>query len=530
MTIRDVHISLMSIATAILLFALLILLAYGYNLITFPYDYDQGEGFELVDTIMFSEFRYPYQNTDSYPYYSSNYPPLYHVLAVPFVWLFGAGYWYGRLLSLIATLFGALAIFYVVNREGEHRWLAGLSALAFLSSNTVYHIAPLFRQHIMMVMFEIIAVVILARAVPRQQNKSILLGLLLIIIAGYTKQLATFTAIAVLAWMVLRNPHHAIIWITRFVLAGGAIFLWLTIDTNGEWWRQAIVANVNQFNPFQTFGLTALWLRLHLLLIVPAVLMVLYELYFERLSLYSVWFVVTTVFGAFGSGTWGAGDSYFATSIAAMCILSGIFFTKLIQHDWSRVVETRYRRWWSQLQLPQTVIVQGALVIIPLLYIGYGVMTFKMPTDGWLFGTVATVLNVEPNVMGRHYDSAGYRVEGYANIGHFVTAEDHTNGDYIVERINQTDTPVMSEEAGFSLAAGRDVITNPTQLRNLWLNGMWNGDELIADIDDQIFGLIIFRAQFYPVPVLEAVGEHYVIDETVRLNGFEYQLLRPIDQ
>ena len=156
-------------------------------------------------------------------------------------------------------------------------------------------------------------------------------------------------------------------------------------------------------------------------------------------------------------------------------------------------------------------------------------MTFKMPTEGAVFGEIASVFNIQPNVFDRHYDSASYDVLGYANIGHFVTKTDIENGDYIVELIRQTDAPVMSEEAGFSIAAGRDVITNPTQLRNLWLNGLWNGDELLAEIENQSFGMIIFRAQFYPVPVLEVIGQTYTIEETVTLNGFEYLILRPLE-
>ena len=524
---KRVHSGLMWIATIILLFALIVLLAYSYNLITFPYDYDQGEGFELVDTILFSEFRYPYQNTDSYPYYSSNYPPLYHVIAAPFVWIFGEAYWYGRLLSLISTLIAAGAIIYAVNKETQHRWIAILSGLAFLSSNTVYHIAPLIRQHIMMVMFETVAIVILAYAFPKRNAKGILIGLLLIIVAGYTKQLAAITAIAVLAWMFLRNPQRAIIWGFRFALAGGAIFLWLTVDTSGEWWRQAIVANVNEFNPFQTFGLSLLWLRLHLLLIIPALLMLIYELFFDRLSLYSVWFLAATVLGAFGSGTWGAGDSYFATSIAGMCILSGIFLGRSLKHQWI-LSDNAYTLLLTPLKNSAKLMSQIALIVIPVMYIGYGIMTLKLPTEGTFFGTVANILNIQPNVFDRHYDSASYDTSGYANIGHFVTKEDIENGDAIVDLIRDTDAPVMSEEAGFSLAAGRDVITNPTQLRNLWLNGMWNGNELLADIENQEFGLIIFRAQFYPVPVLEAIGDHYAIEETIFMNGFEYLILRPV--
>ena len=524
---KQLHIGLMSLATIILLFACFVLLAYSYNLITFPYDYDQGEGFELVDTILFSEFRYPYQNTDQYPYYSSNYPPLYHVIAAPFVWVFGEAYWYGRLLSALSTVIAALAIMFAVNRETAHRWIALLSGLAFLSSNTVYHIAPLFRQHIMMVMFETIAIVILASAVPKKQNRLIIIGLLLLIIAGYTKQLAAITALATLAWMFLRNPMRGIKYALGFTLLGGLIFAWLTIDTNGEWWRQTIVANVNEFNPFQTFGLTLLWLRLHFFLIIPALLMTLYDLYFDRLSLYSVWFVMATILGAFGSGTWGAGDSYFATSIAGMCILSGIFVGRILQDGWLLRSDNAYARLLAPLQASKKILMPLMLVLIPILYLGYGVMTFKMPTDGAIFATVASTFNIRPNIFDRHYDSAGYGVLGYANIGHFVTQTDIENGDYIVDLIRQTDAPVMSEEAGFSIVAEREVITNPTQLRNLWLNGLWNGDELLAEIENQVFGMIIFRAQFYPVPVLEVIGRTYSIEETVTLNGFEYLILRP---
>ncbi|MGB7340781.1 MAG: glycosyltransferase family 39 protein [Phototrophicaceae bacterium] len=526
---KRLHLGLMSLATFILVFASLVFVAYSYNLITFPYDYDQGEGFELVDTILFSEFRYPYQNTDQYPYYSSNYPPLYHVIAAPFVWIFGEAYWYGRLLSAISTVIAALAIMFAVNRETSHRWIAVLSGLAFLSSNTVYHIAPLFRQHIMMVMFETLAIVLLAHAIPKKQNRLILTGLLLLIIAGYTKQLAAITALATIAWMLLRNPIRGIKYTLGFTLVGGLIFAWLTVDTNGEWWRQTIVANVNEFNPFQTFGLTLLWLRLHVLLIIPAILMVLYDLYFNRLSLYSVWFVMATILGAFGSGTWGAGDSYFATSIAAMCILSGIFLGRTLQNGWSLQSNNRYIGLLAPIKASKTILMPVMLILIPSLYIGYGIMTFKMPTEGAVFGEIASVFNIQPNVFDRHYDSASYDVLGYANIGHFVTKTDIENGDYIVELIRQTDAPVMSEEAGFSIAAGRDVITNPTQLRNLWLNGLWNGDELLAEIENQSFGMIIFRAQFYPVPVLEVIGQTYTIEETVTLNGFEYLILRPLE-
>lgn len=502
-----------SIASIILLFSFVVYVAYAVNLMSFPFDYDQGEGFELVDTIMFSQFEFPFQDTESFPFYSSNYPPVYHIIAAPFVWIFGEAYWYGRLLSFLSTIVTATAIYYAIFRETKTRWIAVLSGLAFLASNTVYHIGPLFRQHISMVMFETLAVVILVRAFPARDKRGIALSFFLLILAGYTKQLAAFTAIAVLLWMLLRNPRRAIVWGTGFAVAGLAVFAWLYLATNGEWWRQAIVANVNQYNPLQAFGLFRLWFGLHGFLIIPAVLMIMWELYRDRLSAYSLWFIVTAILGGIGSSAWGAGDSYFATTIAATCVLAGLFLGKVARGDFG-VTTVRY----------------AGVIIIPLLFVGYGIATLKMPTDQPFFREIAQIFNIQPNVTDSFYDSATWEAGGYARIGYFITQEDIDAGYEIVARMNElpADVPVLSEEAGFSIVAGREVITNPTQLLNLSRTNNFDGSAFISMIEEQAFGLIIMRAQFYPTSVLVAISENYTRDEVIRMNGFDYALLRPI--
>ena len=250
------HQLLLLAAIVALAFSFLVYLLYAANLIAFPYDYDQGEGFEVHDTVLFSRGQLPYRDTEAYPFYASNYPPLFHVMAAPFVWFFGPAYWYGRLLGFVGSLVTAAAIAYAVYRDGKgQRSIALLSALAFLSSNFVYHIGPLYRQHTMMVTFETVAVVILAAAFQRRDKRGIALALLLLIGAGYTKQLAAITAVAAIAWMFLRGPRRALLWSAAFIIGGGAIFIWLNVASEGQWWLQAIVANVNDFLPDQ-----ALWL------------------------------------------------------------------------------------------------------------------------------------------------------------------------------------------------------------------------------------------------------------------------------
>ena len=261
-----------------------------------------------------------------------------------------------------------------------------------------------------------------------------------------------------------------------------------------------------------------LWFKLHGLLLVPAALLVIYELYFDRLSIYSVWFVFTALFGGIASGAWGAGDSYFVTSVAAACILSGIFFSRMLASDWQipRILRGSSRATLSG----------ATLILIPLLYLGYARATLKMPTDG-VFAPIANALGVQANVREDFYDSATYFVGGYARIGYLLTAEDHAAGAEILRLVAETDAPVLSEEAGFTLAAGRDVVTNPTQLRNLHRAGLFQGDELIGMIERGEFGLLILRALFYPPPVLEAMDRRYEYKRTIHMNGFDYLILYP---
>jgi hypothetical protein len=532
------HRVLIIAALIVMIFHLAVYVAYAANLIPFPFDYDQGEGFELYDTLLFSQFQSPYRDLEPYPYYASNYPPVFHLIAVPFAWLFGPQYWYGRLLGFLGTLVTAYAIGYAVWKDGQHRTgrgrliIAGLAGLAFLASNITYRQGPLLRQHMSMVMFETLAVVILTQAenlafVSWRKRRLFLIGFGMLILAGYTKQLAAYSAIGVLLWLFLRNPRRAIAWGGLFAAVGAGIFALLYITTDGQWWKQAIAANVNNIFWPQVEGLFRLWYGLHGFLIIPALLLCLYQLYFERLSLYVVWFVVTLTLGGVSSGTWGGGDSYFATSVAGLSLLSGIFFSRWLSGDFRFQAGNYLSRIMGIFRPLAPIVTASALLIVPLLYVGYGRAVLKMPTTGVVFEQLADWWDIEPNALNGFYDSAGRIAGGYSDIGHFVTEQDYANAERIADYIRTSEKPVLSEEAGFSFRAGRDVVSNPTQLLNIWLRGQYDGTTLINQIDRQEFGYVILRAQFYPTRVLLAIARAYDTVEVIPMNGFEYIIKAP---
>ncbi len=516
---RDLGIVLTLLAVLVYVGYLIVYVVYAVDLFRWPFDYDQGEGFELYDAILYSRGEWPYRDSAAYPFYASNYPPLFHMLIVPLLPVLGPQVLAGRLVSFTATLITGGVIFAIVQRKVGGWFIPLISGLAFLASNYVYQVGPLCRMHMTMVMFETLAVAFIAEFEhPRHGRRNLILGLLMLLCAGYTKQMAVFTVAALLSYVFLRDVKKAIAAGVLLAAVAGAIFWLLNVVTEGQWWINIIQANVNEFDYRQTVFLFGQWFRLHTVFILLAAGYLTYELFWDRLSAYSLWFFFSLGAGAL-SGKWGAGFGYFTTAVAAACLTSGLALGRL------RNVDCR-----SQLAIRNSQSATRTLlaVLIPLLYLLQAPRMLHMPTSGPVFGSLARALGVADALIEGDCVTFQYHdAMGYTQLGHLLTADDYTAGEEILNYVRTADGPAFSEEAMFSLLTGEPVVTNPTQLLNLYHNGLLDTTEIIERISRQEFGVVIFRAQFYPQPVLDAIGQNYQPVEHLCMNGFYYHILWP---
>jgi hypothetical protein len=262
-----------------------------------------------------------------------------------------------------------------------------------------------------------------------------------------------------------------------------------------------IEANINEYDYRQAFFLYGQWFRLHAVVLILALLLVLYELYFDRLSLFSVWAVFAAAGGAL-AGKWGAGESYFITAVVAGILAAARFLSRL--EGWA--VRWPAGRATTALVVPLALLLQAALV-------------FHMPTDHPLTRPVARLLGLEGV---RYVDRVGY-----TQLGHLPTAEDLRNGWEVVAYVRSAPGPALTEEASWALWADKEPVTHPTQLLNLYKSGKLNPEPLIQMIREQQFGVVVLRAQFYPQPVLDAIGQAYRPIDDVPVNGFLYRILVP---
>ncbi len=488
---------------------LAVYVTYAVDLFRWPYDYDQGESFELYDAILHSRGEWPYRDSSTYPFYASNYPPLFHVLMVPLFPIFGQRLLAGRVLSFTITLLTAAAIGWTVRRRTGGTFIPLMAALAYPASNFVYHVGPLSRQHLTMVFLETLAVYFAAEIQDKRHGRrNLLLALLFLFMAGYAKQLAVFTAAAIFGYLFLLRPLRSVAWAAGFGAVFGAIFLLINWATDGQWWVNTIAANVNEYMVPQLLHLTRTWFSVHTLFILLAAGFVLYEVYVDRISVYALWFVFGLGTGIM-SGKWGAGEAYWVTSVAAAIVLSGFALGRA--RAW--VAERRPR--WAP----------AVAIAVPLLFLLQAPRMLHLPTAGPVWGPVARVLGVEGRSV--YADYPYHDTVGYTQVGHLMLPRDYAGGEKILEYVRQAEGPVFSEEAAFTMLAGKPVVTNPTQLLNLYNNGLLDTTQMERMIRQEVFGLVVMRAQFYPPPVLQAIGEHYELVEHVPMNGFQYIVMKP---
>ncbi|MCC6191977.1 MAG: hypothetical protein IT318_23350 [Anaerolineales bacterium] len=505
-------VALFALALVALLAQLVIYGDYARALFRFPYDYDQGEGFELYDTVLHARGEWPYRDSQVFPFYTSIYPPLFHLLTVPLVWAFGPQLWTGRLVSFTASLLAAAALGWGVFRASRNRLVGGLAGLTFLASNYTFHVGPLFRQHMTMVAFEVLAIVALAE-IDRQPGRAwrrqpaFWLGLAGLLAAGFTKQLALATVMAALGFLFLRGPRRAILSGAGLAAAAGLLYLGIDLATGGQWTISIIRANLNAFDPNQALAFYRQWMQLHLFSVVVAVARLAYEIYLGRLTVYGVWFAAALANGVL-SGKFGAGESYFVTTTAAACALAGVALARL----W----EQAPRRWQRQGARASAVLA----IAIPALYLAQARLNLHLPTTGPVYGPVARLLGV-PTEAG-YYDS-----QGYTQLGPHPTPADIAAGDRIAALARAATGPVFSEEAGFMFRAGKPIVTNAFPQLVMYQAGLFDPANEIAMIEAHAFGLVILRAQFYPPPVLAALGAHYQPLTEIQMNGFLYRLLEP---
>jgi len=474
--------SLWAVALAGLLFYLLVYVAHTANLAAYPYDLDQGEGYDLNSGWLLAQGRPIYTDNSRFPYYSSNYPPVYSALLAPILAQAGRTLAAGRLLSAAAALLTTLLIGVIVRRQTGNGVAAVTAALLFISSTYVFHTTPLARVNALALLFALAGVACcLGRGIAW-----IVGAVVLFLLALFTKQTTIDAVAAGLLALALRDMRVGLLAGVVIGFVGGIGLLVLDTVHQGAFWLNVVVGNVNPFDAQQAVDYYVNFLQLHLIVVLLAGWEAARAVRARSVGALELYWLLSLVL-AVSVGKWGAGESYFLAPVAASVVLTGQAIARLHRES--------VRRAWLLAAVGSLLIVQVGLFVHGPLY-----------RLGPLFadrGAQASVLSRWP---------------GAPEVG--AAAE-------LVELLRKAEGPVLLEDPSYGLAAGKEVVGNATHLRNLYQAGAWAPDNLVNDLRDRRFSWVVLNAELYPEPVLAAIGRYYYLYETYEVNGTTQQVFAP---
>jgi len=510
--------------------ALLVLYAAFYvqaagHLVAFPFDFDQGEGYDAWSGWLLANGHLPYTDNETFPYYSSNYPPVWSwLVSLPMRWA-GPGLAPARAISAAAGVLAVLLVTLAARRYSGSALAALLAGGLFLASPYVFHTAPLARVNSTALLLALLGLT-LFEAPTRVR---VVLGSLALLGALFTKQTALDAVIAGLLYVFFVSRPGAALGAAMIGvggLLGIALLAWLT---RGAFWLNTFAGNVNPFDLGQLASYGLNFVAVHCVLLAFAVSAA-RELITRRDWSPWVFYLLISATMALAAGKWGAGESYFLGALAAACVLAAIPIARLLEgHDpvWRRQLDRR----WQERRHGLTALVRSSRTFVRRTR--SRALSRRSPSAAHYLVAGALLVQALLLAHGPLSEVAPWLPDrGFQAplLGKAPTEQDRVAGEEIVAIIMAANGQALGEDPSFTVAAGQPIVGNATHLRNLHEAGLWRGSALIADVEARRFGLVILHAQLYPAPVLAAIGRSYELDRVMTVGRATYQIFVPTEQ
>lgn len=229
--------------------AVVLFVTQDWEIIRFAYPVDFGEGALLDQSIRLARFVPLYRNDLSVPpYIVDNYPPLYALIQVPFVWLFGPSYWYGRVISCLSILVVALLIGCILYTLTGDKLAGVIGGALLLAYPYILYWSALDRIDALALAFSSAGLYAVVRY--GQHRKGVIVGSLLFTAAIYTRQSYALVApLTAFIWLLSVKQYRRTAQLTGVTLALTlGLFAFLDFLTQGGFFFHIVTANVNIFS------------------------------------------------------------------------------------------------------------------------------------------------------------------------------------------------------------------------------------------------------------------------------------------
>lgn len=472
----------LSIIALLLLLARAIWLYLDYMriLIAFPFNVDYGEG-PILDQVMRlsrGESIYPVDISQS-PFIIGNYPPLYHLVQLPFAWIFGPAFWYGRVINLLSI--GAAAYFIGASLYSiTKNWFASLLSAALLPTIPyILHWSGFVRIDSLALALSWAALYVIIRCPG--QRRSLIWTAILLTLAIFTRQSYGLAApFAAFVWLLSHKPRRRAfelaLWTGGFSLS---LFLLLNLITQGGFFFNIVTANVNPFLwHLVEENWDKIWTHMGFLVVAGAAYMVLAVWFKQKTWWVAAPYLLASTATAVTIGKDGSNVNYLYEFSAAIAFVTGALAAWVGPVLQDRKFVTRL--WWLKLAL-----------------------------------FVALSLQINELYNWGHQDY----YTGPTNRAKFEYAEIQKMATLVA----QSEQPVLADEfMGLLPISGEPLVFQPFEYKQLVAGKVWDQTPFIDAIYQNQYGLILL----YDPPYWDSQGSRWTAQQLSAIRGNYKQINR----
>jgi len=437
--------------------------------IPYPNQIDYGEGLIMYTNGMWADGTWKWDMTIP-PYLPLMYGVGMPLATMPLIKIFGSELWVGRLVMFASTCAISLVVYLIIKRITGKTIYGVIGALLPFTQPVIRDWSLMARVDMLAVLFSIIGFYITLRY---KGSKWIYLSIVLFTAAILTKISAIAGLGAVLIYLLIYNRKVFTKYTTILVATLATAFGVLQYVSGGEYINHVLVYlntvdKVWDVNTIVTYA-TIVLLPLIAIMII-ALTYVVKNFKNKDFNLIGLYFVVALVVNPILALKPGAYINYYIELIVGACLCTAVFLPSLIAD--AKAIYTRYK---------------------------------KVTASGLLIAMLITCFCALSHEHAFPFPNKQYEVDARA----------------VTEIIQDTNRPVISENSGLVMNAGKEVYVEFFIMVQMAELGVWDDTNYVNDYKNQYFDYIILRIPTYK----RAEGDGHLSREVIGAINENYTLV-----
>lgn len=304
--------------------------------VPFP-QFEYTEGFLLFNTTQMINGTWSYNPATGPPYSVPWYPPVFYLMYMPLVAIFGESIIAGRILVLVCAVIGMYFVYLIVWHLTKNRLIAITAGLLPLTQPLFVSWSIISRVDVLAAMFEVIGVYLFIRS---YKTKWLYLSAIVFIITFFTKQSIMAGAIACTLYLLFTDWRRGL----KFggLMAGMLVISLGTgwILTNGEFIKELFLYQ-RTLPTYKPKDQVVSLIIVTYLPLVPLMILAIWRFIKNKCDIISIYFAVAVIINLIMLGRHGGSTNYAVQIVFAVC-LAGVLWLDYVLRNPKKLVLL----WW----------------------------------------------------------------------------------------------------------------------------------------------------------------------------------------